>query len=69
MDGSDDESEDDFDSVAARCNFDWPAASNEPKRGTRATHFVRYEECGRADGVVELPCAPCGVLGGASVAV
>ena len=44
LDGSDDESEDDFDSVAARCNFDWPAASNEPKRGTRATHFVRYEE-------------------------
>ena len=30
LDGSDDESEDDFDSVAARCNFDWPAASNEP---------------------------------------
>ncbi|EOD39037.1 hypothetical protein EMIHUDRAFT_454518 [Emiliania huxleyi CCMP1516] len=44
LDGSDDESGDDFDSVAARCNFDWPAASNEPKRGTRATHFVRYEE-------------------------
>ena len=47
LDGSDDESEDDFDSVAARLgeiNFDWPAASNEPKQGTRATHFVRYEE-------------------------
>ena len=44
LDGSDDESDNDFDSVAARCNFDWPAASNEPKRGTRATHFVRYEE-------------------------
>ena len=50
LDESDDESGDDFDSVEARgpgrtlrsrCNFDWPAASNEPKRGTRATHFVR----------------------------
>ena len=33
------------------------------------SHAARTE-CGRRpDGVVELPCAPCGVLGGASVAV
>ena len=69
LDGSDDESEDDFDSVAARCNFDWPAASNEPKRGTRATHFVRYEEIqlGKAAAQVMVLFAERGVKEGQEI--
>ena len=75
VDGSDDESEDDFDSVAARLGeiyFDWPAASNEPKQGTRATgatHFVRYEEVqlGKAAAQVMVLFAEKGVKEGKEI--
>ena len=47
-------------------NFDWPAASNEPKQGTRATHFVRYEEeqLGKAAAQVMVLVAEKGVKEG-----
>ena len=66
------QSGDDFDSVAARLgeiNFDWPAASNEPKRGTRATHFVRYEEIqlGKAAAQVMVLFAERGVKEGQEI--
>ena len=54
---------------AARCNFDWPAASNEPKRGTKATHFVRYEEIqlGKAAAQVMVLFAERGVKEGQEI--
>ena len=55
--------------TASRCNFDWPAASNEPKRGTRATHFVRYEEIqlGKAAAQVMVLFAERGVKEGQEI--
>ena len=50
-------------------NFDWPAASNEPKQGTRATHFVRYEEVqlGKAAAQVMVLFAERGVKEGQEI--
>ena len=50
-------------------NFDWPAASNEPKQGTRATHFVRYEEVqlGKAAAQVMVLFAEKGVKEGKEI--
>ena len=55
--------------LRSRCNFDWPAASNEPKRGTKATHFVRYEEIqlGKAAAQVMVLFAERGVKEGQEI--
>ena len=64
LDGIDDESGDDFDSVAARCNFDWPAASNEPKRGRHEGDALRTLQLGKAAAQVMVLFAERGVKEG-----